>query len=87
MKKKIVTFFILLVSSLPIAAQNFRVGVTTGTNLHSSTNIDARMGFSIGAKGEYGFNGLDEGLVCRCVAFIRVARMESGFWRSRPSSI
>lgn len=61
MKKKIVTFFILLVSSLPIAAQNFRVGVTTGTNVHSSTNIDARMGFSIGAKGEYGFNGLDEG--------------------------
>ena len=61
MKKKIVTFFILLISSLPIAAQNFRVGVTAGTNLHSSTNIDARMGFSIGAKGEYGFNGLDEG--------------------------
>ena len=61
MKKKFVTYFILLVFCLPIAAQNFRVGVTAGTNLHSSTNIDARMGFSIGAKGEYGFNSLDEG--------------------------
>ena len=48
MKKKFVTYFILLVFCLPIAAQNFRVGVTAGTNLHSSTNIDARMGFSIG---------------------------------------
>ena len=61
MKKKIITYFILLVFCLPIAAQNFRVGVTAGANLHSSTNIDARMGFSIGAKGEYGFNSLDEG--------------------------
>ena len=61
MKKKFITYFILLVFCLPIAAQNFRVGVTAGANLHSSTNIDARMGFSIGAKGEYGFNSLDEG--------------------------
>ncbi len=50
MKKKIVTFFILLISSLPIAAQNFRVGVTAGTNVHSFTNIDARMGSALVRK-------------------------------------
>ena len=61
MKKAFILSIFCLLTSFSMLAQNFRAGLVAGANLHSSTNIDARMGFSIGAKGEYGFNGLAEG--------------------------
>lgn len=61
MKRTIIFTLLSLALCLPIAAQNVRFGALAGVNVHTANYLDAKMGFSIGAKAELGFKSLAEG--------------------------
>lgn len=61
MKRTIIFTLLSLALYLPIAAQDVRFGALAGVNVHTANYLDAKMGFSIGAKAELGFKSLAEG--------------------------
>lgn len=87
MKRTTLLITLLLIITLPLAAQNFRIGATAGVNLNAPRYVESKMGFSVGAKGELGFKGLSEGLVHGRGSIIRITRMEMHVLGSRISHL
>lgn len=82
MKRTTLLITLLLIITLPLAAQNFRIGATAGVNLNAPRYVESKMGFSVGAKGELGFKGLSEGWYMDAALLL-----ESHAWESTYSGL
>ena len=61
MKKVSIVFSLLLLSTFQTLAQDFRFGTIAGFNLNSPNNLESKIGYRLGAKGELGISDLSQG--------------------------
>lgn len=80
MKRTTLLLTLLLIITLPLAAQNFRIGATAGVNLNDPQIVESKMGFSVGAKGEFGFKGLSEGWYMDAALLLESHAWKCTFW-------
>ena len=62
MKRSIIIICTGLLMALPIVAQEFRPGVLAGLNLNVPSNLESRLGFHVGVKGELALPTVANGL-------------------------
>lgn len=62
MKRRIIIICAGLLIALPIVAQEFRPGVLAGLNLNVPSNLESRLGFHVGVKGELALPTVANGL-------------------------
>lgn len=62
MKRSIIIICTGLLMALPIVAQEFRPGVLAGLNLNVPRNLESRLGFHVGVKGELALPTVANGL-------------------------